>query len=91
MLSDLPVGAKNHRCHIRHEDRGMSRPERPADDHVHLQHLRLSVLQGVEGEQAKLGNVDDDRRSGKFRHPAPALERELDLSHPRRERHGESP
>ena len=90
-LRHLPIGAKNHRRHVCREDRSMGRAECPADDHVHLQQVRLAILQGIEGEQAKLRNVDDDRRSGEFRHPAPALQGQLDLPHPRRKRHRESP
>src|SRR6185437_914224 len=55
--------------------------EGAADDHVHLQDVRGPVSGRPEGEETELRNVDDDGRGRECRQPAPALEREIDLTH----------
>src|SRR5215472_7223940 len=81
---DVPVGTEYQVAHVRYEDRRLHLWECPSHDHVHLQDLRLAILGRVEGEQAKLRDVDDDGGSVEYGQPAPALERELDLSDPGR-------
>ena len=63
--------------------------ERLADDHVHAFNLVLAVDARVKGEQAELRDVDHDGRRVEMGQPAPALERQFDLPHARRQRLGE--